>query len=118
MGGVLCKEMRPKDQVVTREASAHYAYLGLPSISVSWMMLLDKHSSFMLYSLTVVSTIRTKLSLNKFCDKNKSKKNKKKMNRSQFCYLLFSYLGGVHYACWAYSYLCQCSRTIHVSKPL
>ena len=42
------KEMRPKDQVATNEASAHYADLAFPSISVPWTMLLDKLSLFML----------------------------------------------------------------------
>ena len=46
MGAVVCKEMKPKGQVATRETSAHYTYLSPPLISVSWMMLLDKRSSF------------------------------------------------------------------------
>ena len=38
-------------QVATHEASAHYADLALLSISVLWMMLLDKHSLFVLVEL-------------------------------------------------------------------
>ena len=63
---------------------------------------------------------------NKVCDKknknkkNKNKKNKnkknKKMNELQFCYLPVSFLGGVYYTPWEYSYLCQHSGT--TSKPL
>ena len=48
MGMVLRKEMRPKSQVATREASAQYGYLVLLSISMSWVMLLDKRSLFVL----------------------------------------------------------------------
>ena len=48
-----------------------------------------------------MSTIRTKLSWNKACDKNKNNNNKKKkkMNKSQFCYLPVSYVGGIYYTC-------------------
>ena len=43
-------EMTPKGQVALCEASAYYMYAGLalPSISVSWMMILDKDSLLML----------------------------------------------------------------------
>ena len=47
-GMVLRKEMRPKGHVATSEASIHYVYLALLYISVSWMMLLDKHCSFII----------------------------------------------------------------------
>ena len=63
------EEMRPKDKVATREAGVHYADLTPLLISVSWMMLLDKRSSFVLVvraSLTVVCTIRTTYEV---CDK-------------------------------------------------
>ena len=42
------KEMRSKGQVATHEASIHYANLTLLSIAVSWNMLLDKCSLFVL----------------------------------------------------------------------
>ena len=45
------KEMRHKGQVATHEASTHYADLTLLSVSVLWMMLLDKCSSFVLVNL-------------------------------------------------------------------
>ena len=38
------KEIRPKAQVATHEASTHYADLALQSISMSWMMQLDKRT--------------------------------------------------------------------------
>ena len=40
--------MRTKVQVTTHKACAYYADLVLLSISVSWIMLLDKRSSFVL----------------------------------------------------------------------
>ena len=56
-------------------------------------------AQFVRASQTVVSTIRTKSSWNKVCDKNKSNKNKnnknKKMSKLPFCYSPVSYLGGV-----------------------
>ena len=45
---VYSKEIRPKGQVATIEASTVYANLMLLLISVAWMMLLDMHRSFML----------------------------------------------------------------------
>ena len=42
------KEMRPKAQVATRVANTYYTDFALLSISVSWLMLLDKHSLFVL----------------------------------------------------------------------
>ena len=45
---VLLKEMRPKGQVATCEASAPYANFMLLLISLPWIMLLDKRYSFVL----------------------------------------------------------------------
>ena len=62
-------KMRLKGQVATREACTDYAYLVPPLISVSW----DDTTGLVeivCASLTVVSTIRTNLLWNKFCDKN------------------------------------------------
>ena len=42
------KEMRTKAQVGIPEASAYFAVLALLSISVSWTVILDNRSLFML----------------------------------------------------------------------
>ena len=63
---------------------------------------------FVCASITVVSTIRTLSSWNKVCDKNnnnnRTNKNKKKMSKLRCCCSLVSYLGGVYYVRWGYSY--------------
>ena len=46
--GFMAKKMRPNDQVATHKARAIYADLILLSISVSWIMLINKCSSFVL----------------------------------------------------------------------